>query len=43
MFNLSAAMANTFVVAAEEMTETVRALGANPLKKIPSPIEEDKL
>jgi len=42
MFNLSAAMANTFVAAAEEMTEKVRALGANPLKKTPSLVEEEE-
>ena len=34
MYNLSSAMAGSFVSAAEEMTETVKALGPNPLRKI---------
>jgi coenzyme F420-reducing hydrogenase delta subunit len=33
MFNLSAAMAGQFVEATKEMTEKVRALGPNPLRK----------
>jgi len=36
-------MANTFVAAAEEMTEKIREFGANPLKKPTSLIEEDEL
>jgi len=32
MYNLSAAMANKFVEAAVHMTETVKALGPNPLR-----------
>jgi F420-non-reducing hydrogenase iron-sulfur subunit len=32
MFNLSAAMAGTFVEDANEMAEQVKALGPNPLK-----------
>lgn len=31
-YNLSAAMANTFVEIANQMTEKIRALGANPIK-----------
>jgi coenzyme F420-reducing hydrogenase delta subunit len=42
MFNLSAAMANTFVIAAEEMTEKIRALGPNPLKKKLSTLAEEE-
>jgi F420-non-reducing hydrogenase iron-sulfur subunit len=34
MYNLSSAMAGSFVSAAEEMTETVKALGPNPMRKI---------
>ena len=33
MFNMSAAMANAFVEAAQEMSEVVKTLGNNPLKK----------
>jgi len=32
MFNLSAAMANRFVEAANEMAEKIRDIGPNPLK-----------
>jgi coenzyme F420-reducing hydrogenase delta subunit len=32
MFNMSSAMANQFVAAAEEMTEQVSNLGASPLR-----------
>jgi len=32
MFNLSAAMAGTFVEAVEEITQQVTALGPNPLR-----------
>lgn len=34
MFNMSAAMAETFVEVATEMTERVAALGPNPLRDI---------
>jgi F420-non-reducing hydrogenase iron-sulfur subunit len=34
MFNLSAAMANEFVVAVTQMTERVKKLGANPLRLV---------
>ena len=34
MFNLSAAMANEFVVAVNEMTEQVKQLGPNPLRLV---------
>ncbi len=34
MFNLSAAMANEFVAAVNEMTEQVKELGPNPLRLV---------
>jgi len=34
MFNLSSAMAGPFAAAATEMTETVTALGPNPLRRM---------
>jgi coenzyme F420-reducing hydrogenase delta subunit len=34
MFNLSSAMAGQFAEAATEMTETVIALGPNPLQRM---------
>jgi F420-non-reducing hydrogenase iron-sulfur subunit len=32
MFNMSSAMAEAFVIAATDMTETIAALGHSPLK-----------
>jgi coenzyme F420-reducing hydrogenase delta subunit len=33
MYNISAAMANQFVEAVKEMTETIMGLGPNPLRE----------
>jgi coenzyme F420-reducing hydrogenase delta subunit len=33
MYNMSSAMANQFVEVAKEMTEKVKKMGSNPLKK----------
>jgi F420-non-reducing hydrogenase iron-sulfur subunit len=40
MVNLSAAMAPTFVESVQEMVNTVRALGPNPLRE-PQPLESE--
>lgn len=34
MFNMSSAMAGQFVAATEEMTEQIKALGPNPLRRM---------
>jgi len=39
MFQMSSAMAGAFAAAAQEMSEQIRSLGANPLRPAASPAE----
>jgi hypothetical protein len=41
MFQMSSAMAGAFAASAQEMSEKIRSIGANPLKPAVSPAEAE--